>query len=70
MKTIFSRLQRLEKRFPPPAPAPSGPSVAEQIAEGLARIGIVWGETESLAETLARALGINGPQGLGYPVAP
>ena len=25
---------------------------------------------ESLAETLARALGTNGPQGLGYPVAP
>jgi hypothetical protein len=70
MKTIFSRLQRLEKRFPPPAPAPSGPSATDQIAKRLARIGIVWGETESLAETLARALRINGPQGLGYPVAP
>jgi hypothetical protein len=58
MKTIVSRLQRLEKRFPPPAPAPSGPSAVEQIAEGLARIGFLRGEKESLAETLARSLGI------------
>jgi hypothetical protein len=58
MKTLLSRLQRLEKRFPPSAPAPSGLSVAEQIAEGLARIGFVRGEKESLAETFARFLGI------------
>jgi hypothetical protein len=58
MKTIFSRLQRLEQRFPPPAPASSGPSVAEQIAEGLARIGFERGERESLAETFARFLGV------------
>jgi hypothetical protein len=58
MKTIFRRLQKLEQRFPPPAPAPSGPSVAEQIAEGFARIGFVRGEKESLAETFARFLGI------------
>ena len=58
MKTIVSRLRRLERRFPPPAPAPSGPSVAEQIAERLARIGFVRGEKESLAETFARFLGI------------
>jgi hypothetical protein len=58
MKTIVSRLRRLERRFPPPAPAPSGPSVAEQIAEGLARIGFARGERESLGETFARFLEI------------
>jgi hypothetical protein len=58
MKTILSRLQRLEQRFAPPAPAPSGQSVAEQIAEGLARIGFARGEQESLGETFARFLGI------------
>ena len=58
MKPIVRRLQKLEQRLPPPAPAPSGPSAAERIAEWLARIGIVRGETESLAETFARALGI------------
>jgi hypothetical protein len=58
MKTIVSRLRRLEQRFAPPAPAPSGPSVAEQIAEGLARIGFARGEQESLGETFARFLGI------------
>ena len=58
MKAILSRLQRLEQRFAPPAPAPSGPSVAEQIAEGLARIGFTRGERESLGETFACFLGI------------
>jgi len=58
MKTIFSRLQKLEQRFAPPAPAPSGPSVAEQIAAGLARIGFARGERESLGETFARFLEI------------
>jgi DNA-binding transcriptional regulator YiaG len=57
MKTIRSRLQRLEQRFAPAAPAPSGASVAEQSAEGLARIRFVRGEEESLAETFARFLG-------------
>jgi len=58
MKTILSRLQRLEQRFAPPAPTPSGPSVAEQIGDGLARIGFARGEQESLGETFARFLGI------------
>jgi hypothetical protein len=58
MKTIFNRLQRLEQRFAPPAPATSGPSVAEQIAEGLARIRFARGERESLGDTFARFLGI------------
>jgi hypothetical protein len=58
MKTIIRRIQRLEQRLPPPAPGHSGPSAAERIAEWLARIEIVRGETESLAETFARALGI------------
>jgi len=50
----------LQKRFPPATGAAvhSGPSVAEQIAEGLARIGFVRGETGSLAETFTRFLGI------------
>jgi hypothetical protein len=59
MKPIIRRLQKLEQRLPPPAPAPSGPSAAEQIADGLARIGWVRGEQESLAETFARFLGIS-----------
>ena len=58
MKTIIRRLQKLEQRLPPPAPAPSGPSAVERIGEWLASIGMVRGETESLAETTARALGI------------
>jgi hypothetical protein len=33
MKMIVSRLQRLEKRSPTPAPAPSGQSAVEYIAE-------------------------------------
>jgi len=59
MKSIMRRLQRLEQRLPPPAPALSGPSVGEQIADGLARIGFARGENESLAETFARFLGIS-----------
>ena len=58
MKPIVRRIQKLEQRFPPPAPAPSGPSAFERIGEWLARIGMDRGETESLAETTARALGI------------
>jgi len=58
MKPIIRRIQELERRLPPPTPAPSGPSVGEQIADGLARIGFARGENESLAETFARCLGI------------
>ncbi len=58
MKPIIRRIQELERRLPPPPPAPSGPSAGEQIEEGLARIGWVRGENESLAETFARFLGI------------
>jgi hypothetical protein len=58
MKTIVSRLRRLERRFPPPAPVPSGPSVTEQIGDALARIGFARGEQESLGETFACFLGI------------
>jgi hypothetical protein len=59
MKPILRRLQKLEQRLPPPEPAPSGPPVHELIAGRLARIGFARGENESLAETLARFLGIN-----------
>jgi len=58
VKPIIRRLQKLEQRLPPPAPAPSGPPVHELIADGLARVGFARGEDESLAETLARFLGI------------
>ena len=58
MKPILKRLQKLEQRFPPPAPAPAGPSVHDLIAGRLTRIGFARGENESLAETLARYLGI------------
>ena len=58
MKPILRRLQKLEQRLPPPAPAPSGPSGAECIAAELARVGFARGENESLAETLARFLGV------------
>ena len=59
MKPIIKRLQKLEKRIPAPVPVRSGPTVAEQIAEGLARIGFARIENESLAETFARFLGIS-----------
>lgn len=58
MKAILRRLQKLEQRLPPPAPAQSGPPVHQLIADGLARVGWVRGDNESLAETLARFLGI------------
>ena len=62
MKPILRRLQKLEQRLPPPAPAPLGPPVHELIADGLARVGFARGENESLAETLARFLGITSPE--------
>jgi hypothetical protein len=58
MKPILRRIQDLERRLPPPVPAPSGPPVREVIADALARAGFARGENESLAETLARYLGI------------
>ncbi|MGO9109139.1 MAG: hypothetical protein ACLP9L_07900 [Thermoguttaceae bacterium] len=57
MKTITRRLERLEERIPRPAP-PEGISAAKEIADGLMRIGFARLENESLAETLARFLGI------------
>ena len=62
MKPILRRIRELEQRLPPPAPGPSGPSVGEQIADGLARIGFARGENESLMETFARFLGITSPE--------
>jgi hypothetical protein len=58
MNPIVKRLEKLEQRFPPQTPAPSGPSAVEYIAEFLARNGIVRRETESLIGAFARALGI------------
>ena len=62
MKPIIRRLQKLEQRLPPPAPAPSGPSLREPIEDEFARIGWVRGEQESRAETFARFLGISLPE--------
>jgi hypothetical protein len=61
MNAIVRRLQKLEKRFPPAteSSALSGPSGAEHILEWLTRYGIVRDERESMAETTARAFGIN-----------
>jgi hypothetical protein len=58
MKPIIRRIQALEQRLPPPAPAPSGPPFHELVREELARVGFASGEDESLAETFARYLGI------------
>ena len=58
MKPILRRVQELERRLAPPAPAPSGPSSYELIRDGLARVGFVRIGQESLAETFARYLGI------------
>jgi hypothetical protein len=58
MKPILRRVQELERRLAPPAPAPSGPSAYELIRDGLARVGFVRIGQESLAETFARYLGI------------
>ncbi len=58
MKPILRRIQELERRLPPPAPAPSGPPFIEVIEAELARVGWVRGKNESLAETFARYLGI------------
>ena len=62
MKTIARRLQKLEQKLPPTpsALAPSGPSAVERITELLTLGGVVPGEDESLADALARGLGISG----------
>jgi hypothetical protein len=53
------RLARLEKAVrSSPAPAVPGPSPALLLASRLAAMGIERGPNESLAETVARALGI------------
>ena len=62
MKPIIRRIRELERSLPPPAPAPSGPSAGEQIADGLAQVGFARGENESLMETFARFLGITSPE--------
>jgi hypothetical protein len=58
MKPIIRRIQKLEEKLPPPESAPEGPSVGEQIEDGLARIGFVRGEGECLMDVFARYLGI------------
>jgi hypothetical protein len=58
MRAIASRLQKLERRFPPCRAIRPGPSAAEKISGWLAQNGIARGESESLMATLARALGV------------
>ena len=53
VKPIVVGLQKLERWFPPLAPVCSGPSVAAQIAEGLAGVG--------------SASGSRGPHGIEVP---
>jgi hypothetical protein len=56
---LKSRLAVLEKAMRrPAAPAVPGQSPALLLASRLAAMGIERGPTESLAETLARAMGI------------
>lgn len=59
--TLKHRLDRIEKAMPKPAPARQ--SMAPEIERRLAAVGIVRGPEETLAETMARAMGI-GPQEL------
>jgi hypothetical protein len=61
---VCRRLERLEEikaasdRAKAAAATPRGPSVAERIREHLRRKGFVQTGNESLADTLARALGM------------
>jgi hypothetical protein len=56
--TLRERLRRIEKSLPKKQPE-ACPSPAAAIAAGIAAWGFVPGPHESLAETLARALGIS-----------
>ena len=62
MKAVSERLERLEARFGTTSEAmrrTAGPSVAEELAKGIAAWGIVRGPNESVAEMTARAMGIS-----------
>ncbi len=57
LKTRLAILEKAARKLPPPAV--TGPSPALLIASRLAALGIERGPTESLAETTARAMGID-----------
>jgi hypothetical protein len=65
MRAISRRVHRLEGQLRPAleamrkAAVPPGPSAAELIRANLARMGIDQQGDESLAETMARAMGIS-----------
>jgi hypothetical protein len=59
MKPILRRIQTLEQRLPPPAPASAVWLTADRLRDQLARAGFFQGETECLLETFARYLGIS-----------
>jgi hypothetical protein len=62
MKTVVARIRKLENRYVAVIQAlrkDDGPSEAEVIAVIPARVGVVRGPHESLAETAARATGIS-----------
>ena len=58
MKPILRRIQTLERRLPPPAPASAVWLTAEELRGELARVGYVRGEQESVLATFARFLGL------------
>src|ERR1017187_6399762 len=60
MKPIIRRIRELERRLPPPASGPPGPSVGEQIAGGLARVGWVHGRRDEEGRLQGRVLQARG----------
>ena len=57
LKTRLAQLEKAARKLPPPAVP--GPSPALVLASRLAAMGIERGPNESLAETVARAMGID-----------
>ena len=57
LKTRLALLEKAMRKLPPPAV--TGPSPALLLASRLAAMGIVRDPSESLADTTARAMGID-----------
>ena len=57
LKSRLALLEKVMRKLPPPAVP--GPSPALLLASRLGALGIERGPTESFAETIARAMGID-----------